>query len=51
MSVRPGIVEEKGLRSVPVVEVAGRPFVGDATSAELSAFLADAGASSDGTPR
>jgi len=34
------LVREKGFRSVPVVEVDGRYWVGNGTSADLAAFLA-----------
>ena len=42
VTFRPQVVREKGLRSVPVVEAENRLLVGNATSAELSAFLAEA---------
>lgn len=42
VTFRPRIVKDKGLRSVPVIEAGGRLLVGNATSAELSAFLAEA---------
>ena len=41
VTFRPQIVREKGLRSVPVVEVDGRRIVGNATSAQLAALLAN----------
>lgn len=40
VTFRPHIIREKGLRSVPVVEVDGRRVVGNATSAQLAALLA-----------
>jgi len=48
VTFQPQIVVAKGLRSVPVVEVNGRVFVGNATSAELAGFLAAAGSIQDG---
>lgn len=42
VTFRPEVVREKGLRSVPVVEVNGQLLVGNATSAELAAFLKNA---------
>ncbi len=44
VTFRPRIVQEKGFRSVPVVEAGGRFLVGNATSAELAAFLGQAAA-------
>jgi len=41
VTFQPQIVRAKGFRSVPVVECDGRYWVGNATTAELSAFLAD----------
>lgn len=49
VTFRPNVVKEKGLRSVPVVEAGGRLLVGNATSAELATFLAEAGAGSKTT--
>jgi glutaredoxin len=43
VTFRPNLVRAKGLRSVPVVEAGGRFLVGNATSAQLVSFLADAG--------
>ncbi len=40
VTFRPQIIREKGLRSVPVVEVDGHRVVGNATSAQLAALLA-----------
>jgi glutaredoxin len=42
VTFKPHIVVQKGFRSVPVIESQGRYLVGNATSAELSAFLGDA---------
>ena len=39
ITFHPGIAKEKGFLSVPVVEVDGRHWFGNATSAELSSFL------------
>ena len=39
VTFRPGLVMRKGLRSVPVLEAGGRYLVGNATTAELLAFL------------
>jgi hypothetical protein len=39
VTLRPALVLEKGLRSVPVLEAGGRYLVGNATTAELLAFL------------
>ena len=39
VTFRPDVVRAKGLRSVPVVEANGRLLVGNATSAQLAAFL------------
>lgn len=47
VTFRPQIVKQKGLRSVPVVEAGGRLLGGNATSAELSAFLAESAARSE----
>lgn len=43
VTFRPQIVKRKGFRSVPVVEAGERFLVGNATSAQLSAFLAETG--------
>jgi glutaredoxin len=43
VTFQPQVIRAKGLRSVPVVEAGGRTLVGNATSAELVAFLAGAG--------
>jgi glutaredoxin len=48
VTFRPQIVSEKGFRSVPVIEAGGRFLVGNATSAELAAFLKE-GARRSGT--
>ena len=42
VTLRPELVRSKNLRAVPVVEANGRFWVGNATSAELLAFLAEA---------
>ena len=42
VTFRPQVIRDKGLRSVPVVEANGRLLVGNATSAQLVAFLTDA---------
>ncbi len=39
ITFQPGVAREKGLRSVPAIETAGRLHVGNATSAELVSFL------------
>lgn len=39
VTFQPGLVLEKGIRSVPVVEVEGRYWFGNATTAELAAFI------------
>jgi hypothetical protein len=44
VTFRPGLIREKRLRSVPVVEVNGRTRVGNATSAQLAELLAGASA-------
>jgi hypothetical protein len=42
VTFRPGIVRARGLRSVPVLEANGQLLVGNATSAQIAAFLANA---------
>jgi glutaredoxin len=42
VTFRPDIVLAKGLRSVPVLEANGQFLVGNATSAQIAAFLEDA---------
>lgn len=42
VTFRPAIVRAKGLRSVPVLEANGQLLVGNATSAQIAAFLANA---------
>lgn len=42
VTFRPEVIRAKGLRSVPVVEANGRVLVGNATSAQLAAFLREA---------
>lgn len=44
VTFRPDVVVRKGLRSVPVLEADGRYLVGNATTAELLAFLRTAAA-------
>jgi glutaredoxin len=39
VTFRPDIVLAKGLRSVPVLEANGQVLVGNATSAQIAAFL------------
>jgi glutaredoxin len=39
VTFRPEIVRKKGMRAVPVIDVDGRVFVGNATSADILAFL------------
>ena len=39
ITFRPELVRRKGFRSVPVLEAAGAHLVGNATSADLAAFL------------
>lgn len=42
VTFRPELVRAKGLRSVPVLEAAGRFLVGNATSAQIAEFLSNA---------
>lgn len=42
VTFQPEIVRGKGLRSVPVIDVNARQLVGNATSAQLAAFLENA---------
>jgi len=42
VTFRPDIVRAKGLRSVPVLEANGQFLVGNATSAQIAAFLESA---------
>jgi len=39
VTFRPALVQSKGFRAVPVVEIDGRHVVGNATSAQLAALL------------
>jgi glutaredoxin len=39
ITFQPGLIREKGIRSVPVIEIDGRYWFGNATSAQLLAFL------------
>ncbi|MCL4814300.1 MAG: hypothetical protein KJ061_17565 [Vicinamibacteraceae bacterium] len=41
VTFRPDVVRAKGIRSVPVLESGGRFLVGNATSAQIAAFLGD----------
>jgi glutaredoxin len=43
VTFQPQVIRDKGLRSVPVVEVNGRLVVGNATTRQLAALIADAG--------
>lgn len=45
VTMRPDVIRAKGLRSVPVVECAGRMLTGNATSQQLAAFLGGVGSS------
>lgn len=42
VTFKPDIIREKGIRSVPVLEAGGRMLVGNATSAQIAAFLSAA---------
>jgi hypothetical protein len=46
VTFRPELVTSRNLRAVPVVEAGGRTWVGNATSAQLLAFLVEAEAGS-----
>ncbi len=39
ITFKPNLIKEKGFRSVPVIEMAGNYWFGDATSAQLLSFL------------
>jgi glutaredoxin len=39
ITFQPRLINEKGIRSVPVVETEGRFWIGNATSAQLASFL------------
>lgn len=39
ITFQPGLAKQKGLRSVPVIEIDGRYWVGNATSADIATFL------------
>jgi glutaredoxin len=39
VTFQPGLPKEKGIRSVPVVETAGRLWIGNATTAQIVSFL------------
>jgi glutaredoxin len=41
ITFQPGVMRQKGVRSVPVVETEGRLWIGNATSAQLASFLTD----------
>ena len=49
VTFQPKIVRQKGLRSVPVIEAGGRFIVGNATSAQVAAFLTEAAQGSGST--
>ncbi len=49
VTFQPQIVLQKGLRSVPVIEAGGRFLVGNATSAQVAAFLTEAAQGSGST--
>lgn len=51
VTFRPQLLRQKGFSSVPVVEANGRFWVGNATSAQLLDFLAQAQASATGERR
>jgi hypothetical protein len=42
ISFHPGLVKQKGIKSVPVVETDGRLWIGNATTAQLVSFLTNA---------
>jgi glutaredoxin len=42
ITFQPGIIRNKGIRSVPVVEIDGRYWTGNATTAQLVSFLSGA---------
>jgi len=42
ITFQPGLIRDKGIRSVPVVEINGRYWTGNATTAQLVSFLSDA---------
>lgn len=39
VTFQPGLIREKGIRSVPVLETEGRLWIGNATTAQLISFL------------
>jgi len=39
ITFEPGLIREKGFRSVPVIELDGRYWFGNATSSQLAAFI------------
>lgn len=49
VTFRPEIVRAKGLQSVPVLEANGRLLVGNATSAQITAFLRSAAGAQQAT--
>ncbi|NOZ75757.1 MAG: hypothetical protein GXO90_10390 [FCB group bacterium] len=49
VTFKPQIVLQKGLRSVPVIEAGNRFLAGNATSAQLVAFLTEAAQASEST--
>jgi hypothetical protein len=42
ISFHPGLVKQKGIKSVPAVETDGRLWIGNATTAQLVSFLTNA---------
>ncbi len=42
ITFQPGLIRDKGIRSVPVVEINGRYWTGNATTAQLVSFLTGA---------
>jgi len=39
ITFKPNLIKEKGFRSVPVIEIDGKYWSGNATSAQLLSFL------------
>ena len=42
ITFQPGLVRERGIRSVPVIETDGRLWIGNATTSQLVSFLTNA---------
>ncbi len=42
ISFQPALIQQKGIKSVPVVEIDGRLWIGNATTAQLISFLTNA---------